>query len=84
MIVCNPLETYQQRGTFGNSRDPRAISEQANMTSPLHGIPRVKVPVCCKKKLCSDRDSHLRQMVMNLQCVLQLIYDFTGYAFDFM
>jgi len=84
MIVPNSLETYQQPGTFGNSRDPRAISEQANMTSPLHGIPRIKVPVCCKRKLCVDKEYHLRQMMINLQSVLQLVYDFTGYAFDFM
>ncbi|CAD7959235.1 unnamed protein product [Amoebophrya sp. A120] len=84
MIVPNALETYQQPGTFGNSKDPRSISEQANMTSPLHGIPKIKVPVCCKRKLCSDKEFHLRQMMINLQSVLQLIYDFTGYAFDFM
>jgi len=54
------------------------------MTSPLHGIPRVKVPICCKRKICPDKDHHLRQMVVNLQSVLQLIYDFTGYGFDFM
>ncbi|CAD7954492.1 unnamed protein product [Amoebophrya sp. A25] len=84
MIVPNALETYQQAGTFGNSRDPRAISEQANMTSPLHGIPKIKIPVCCKKKFCHDREHHLRQQMANLQSVLQLVYDFTGYAFDFM
>ena len=85
MVVANPLETYQDASSFGNSRDPRSISEQANATSPLHGIPKVKVPVCCKRKSpCQDKEFHLRQMVVSLQAVLQMVYDFTGYAFDFM